>query len=110
MLPTLMVVFSVSSPQMMHKKSAEMYIPFSMRLSESNFWVLGGFLLVLLVSYRRTEPRKRITENNFTQFSNKLQEASGNFALDFFNETIYHHKDKKYSFNLIKWTPRDTVR
>ncbi len=65
-LPTLLAVFSVSSPQMMHEKSAEMYIPFSMRLSESNFRVLGGFLLVILVSYRRTEPRKRITENFFT--------------------------------------------
>ncbi len=80
MLSTLLVVFSVSSPRRMHEKSAEMYSTFPLQLSESDFRVLGGFLLVILVSHLAS---KENFWKEFLQFSNKLQEASGNFALDF---------------------------
>jgi hypothetical protein len=53
------------SRPLMHEKSAEMYSTFPLRLSESDYRVSGGFLLVILVSHGSISLRKRMTEKNF---------------------------------------------
>jgi hypothetical protein len=63
-LPTLLVVFFGVIPSKNARKIRrnEMYTRW---LFEDGFRVLGGFLLVLLVSRRRIGTRKKMTKNNF---------------------------------------------